>query len=258
MDLRPGARHRFSPAISTGWSAHRSLELAVLRGIQEVIERDALMGGWWGSYAIETEPLSLTPALDRPNLVYRAYRINSPFSAHVTMVTVEGEDHEGWCFSIGSACRETRAESLDKATLEAVQGRHYVRYLKRELATRGITALRTPRDFREHAIAYSLEPERLAATPLGHAHPAHSRPPELERETLVALLRRLGDTRPPLFRLMTPPAFAQHDLGWVVVRVMIPGLQPMHGDHSLPFLGGPLWRDRSLSDWAEVVPHPFA
>jgi ribosomal protein S12 methylthiotransferase accessory factor len=58
MDLRPGARHRFTPAISTGWSAHRSvprgpIEHAVLRGVQEVIERDALMGGWWRSYPVE-------------------------------------------------------------------------------------------------------------------------------------------------------------------------------------------------------------
>ena len=57
---------------------------------------------------------------------------------------------------------------------------------------------------------------------------------------------------------MTPPALAQHDLDWVVVRVMIPGLQPMHGDHALPFLGGPHWRGRSLAAWAKIPPHPFA
>ena len=28
---------------------------------------------------------------------------------------------------------------------------------------------------------------------------------------------------------MTPPALSEHGLDWVVVRVMIPGLQPMHG-----------------------------
>src|SRR5262249_11949438 len=98
MDLRPGARHRFAPAISTGWSAHRSLCLAVLRGVQEVIERDALMGGWWGCYPIEALPFAPPPGLARPNLTYRAYRIASPFSAHVAMVTVEGEDREGFCF----------------------------------------------------------------------------------------------------------------------------------------------------------------
>jgi ribosomal protein S12 methylthiotransferase accessory factor len=256
MDLRPGAVHRFTPAISTGWSAHRSVDRAVLRGVQEVIERDALMGGWWGAYPIEAHALEVSPALARPNLTYRAYRIASPYSDHVTMVTVEGDDREGPCFAIGSACRETRAASLDKATLEAVQGRHYVRYLRSELAARGVTELRVPRDFREHAVAYSLDPTRLAATPLATARPAGA--VLGGDEPLAALVRRLGEARPPLFRLMTPPALAQHGLDWVVVRVMIPGLQPMHGDHALPFLGGPCWGGRPLAAWATIPPHPFA
>jgi len=255
MDLRPGARHRFTPAISTGWSAHRTIERAVLRGVQEVIERDALIGGWWGAYPIEAHAFDVGPALARPNLTYRAYRIASPFSDHVTMVTVEGEDHEGFCFSIGSACRETRAQSLDKAALEAVQGRHYVRYLRRELAARGVRSLRVPRDFAEHAVAYSLEPSRLATTPLAGARPVAS---PAGSQALAALVRRLGDARAPVFRLMTPPALAHHDDAWVVVRVMIPGLQPMHGDHSLPFLGGPAWGGRPLAEWTTIAPHPFA
>jgi thiazole/oxazole-forming peptide maturase SagD family component len=260
MDLRPSARHRFTPAISTGWSAHSSLDRAITRGVQEVIERDALMGGWWGNYAVEAEPFTPAPALARRNLTYRAYRIDSPFSAHVTMVTVEGDDREGYCFSIGSACRDTRAASLEKASLEAVQGRHYVRYLRREMAAQGVTSLRTPRDFREHAVGYSLEPARLAATVLGRATSPSSATAAAAAaiETRADLLRRLGDSRAPLFRIMTPPAFVQHERGWYVVRVMLPGLQPMHGDHALPFLGGPLWRGRALAEWATIPPHPFA
>jgi ribosomal protein S12 methylthiotransferase accessory factor YcaO len=282
MDLRPGARHRFTPAISTGWSAHRSIprgplapappaepvrspppdslrssiQHAVLRGVQEVIERDALIGGWWGRYPVEALGFEAGAALARPNLRYRAYRIATPFSSHVTMVTVEGDDHEGACFAIGSACRETRATSLDKAALEAVQGRHYVRYLRAQLAARGVTRLPVPHDFAEHAVGYSLEPARLAATPLATARPGAASVPA--GEPLRELVRRLGDAHPPLFRLMTPPALAQAGDDWVVVRVMIPGLQPMHGDHALPFLGGPLWGDRPLAAWADVPPHPFA
>ncbi|HEY0195011.1 MAG TPA: hypothetical protein VGC42_28050, partial [Kofleriaceae bacterium] len=75
-------------------------------------------------------------------------------------------------------------------------------------------------------------------------------------ESLRALLRRLGDRHAPVFRLMTPPAM--HDLGWVVVRVILPGLQPLHGDHALPFLGGPAWGDRPVAAYAEIPPHPFA
>jgi ribosomal protein S12 methylthiotransferase accessory factor len=259
MDLRAGAVHRFTPAISTGWSAHRAIDRAVARGVQEVIERDALIGGWWGAYPIEALAFAAAPALARPNLDYRAYRIASPFSDHVTMVTVEGEDREGYCFAIGSACRETRGASLDKAALEAVQGRHYVRYLRGVHAARGVTRLAVPHTFAEHAVGYSLDRPRLATTPLAAARPAAAGDATAgTREPLAALIGRLGDAHPPLVRIMTPPALADPTLGWVVVRVMIPGLQPMHGDHALPFLGGPHWGARPIAAWADTPPHPFA
>jgi ribosomal protein S12 methylthiotransferase accessory factor YcaO len=110
----------------------------LLRGLQEVIERDALVGMWWGRYPLEEHdparvlallPPGSTRRLLRPNLHYRCYRIDTSLSAHVTAVTLEGEDHEGFCFSVGTACRETRATSWEKAFLEAVQGRYFVRHL---------------------------------------------------------------------------------------------------------------------------------
>lgn len=254
MDLRPGARHRFAPAISTGWSAHRELAVAVRRGVQEVIERDALMRAWWRSSALEEHALEavlgeLAPRVSRANLTYRGFRIASPWSDHVTMVTVEGEDREGYCFAIGSACRETRAASWQKALLEAIQGRHYVRYLRAQRSA----PPDSPRDFAEHAVYYSFHRDHLARTCLAHATaPPTTAPPE----TLATTCARLGPERAPMFRVMTPPAFADRD--WCVVRVIIPGLQAMHGDHALPFLGGPAWGDRPLAAWHDLPPHPFA
>ncbi len=258
MDLRPGARHRFAPAISTGWSAHRDLATAVLRGTQEVIERDALMRAWLGACEVEEHALAdvlgeLAPRVRRANLTYRGYRIASPWSDHATMVTVAGEDREGFCFAIGSACRETRAASWRKALLEAIQGRHYVRYLR---ATRPPPP-DAPRDFAEHAALYSFHPERLARTCLARAVPPRAAA-AAQPESLASLRARLGPDRAPLFRVMTPPAFAVRGLDWCVARVIVPGLQPMHGDHALPFLGGPAWGDRPITAWADVPPHPFA
>ena len=281
MDLRPGvAPPRFAPAVSTGWSAHGSPDLALLRGVQEVIERDAVMAAWWGRYPLrEHRPADIWAALppwlaarvQRRNLDYRFYRIESPYSAHVTMVTVTGEDREGHCFSIGSACREAREASFSKALVEAVQGRHFVRYW---LPRMKHAATPVPTTFREHALWYSLAPGRLADTVLARAEPADSGTAdrassavathEPAMEPLATLVDRLGPERPVLVRLMTPPALASPgaghggESGWVVVRVMIPGLQPLHGDHRLPFLGGPAWGDRAISSWAAMPPHPFA
>src|SRR5438876_772096 len=108
--------------------------------------------------------------LQRPNLRWRFFRIQSPFSHHVTMVTVEGEDREGFCHSLGSACRESRRASWNKATLEAVQGRHYVRHLRQQRAPE---VLRPPLEtFADHAVYYSFHREELQGTALNRARPA--------------------------------------------------------------------------------------
>ena len=259
--LRPGpAGHGLAPSISTGLAAG-PVEGVVLRGLQEVIERDAIMGAWWGSYAIDQLDArevfawlgaSVARRLQRPNLRYRFYRVRSPFSDHVTIASLEGDDREGPVVSFGSACRETIGESLLKAAIEAVQGRGYVRML---LAAPAPVSAR-PRSFAEHAAHHARHPGELARTPLASAAPASlgtSRGPE----SLTTLLRKLGPDHAPLVRLVTPARVARHAPGWVVVRVVAPGLTPLHGDHALAHLASPLWRGRPLSAWAAHPPHPF-
>jgi thiazole/oxazole-forming peptide maturase SagD family component len=259
---RSGSEHRFGPALSTGLSCGRRADPVVLRGLQEVIERDALVGAWWGSYALEEhDPERVFRCLEadkpvrlqRPNLRYRFYRVRTPSSAHVAIVTLTGEDQEGCCFSVGSACRETRAASWQKAVLEAVQGRHYVRFL-RALQPEPVTL---PTDFAGHAVYYSYHPEELARTVLERATGSSNGGDEAAVEGLPQLLERLGPSRPVFFRHLTPPALLAHKLDYLVCRVLVPGLQPLHGHHLMPYLGGPLWAPRGLRDYEKLTPHPF-
>jgi hypothetical protein len=46
-------------------------------------------------------------------------------------------------------------------------------------------------------------------------------------------------------------------MDWLVLRVVVPGLQPLHGNHALAHLGGPLWAPRGLAEWRDVPPHPM-
>jgi ribosomal protein S12 methylthiotransferase accessory factor YcaO len=248
-------------------SSGRVGDPVLLRGAQEVIERDALVGGWWGSYPVEEWPTAAVRTLlgeavwrrvDRPNLRYRFYHIRSPFSNHVTLVSVSGLDEEGWVFSVGSACRETRQSSWRKSLVEAIQGRHCVRRLLARWAAAGRPPLLTPATFLEHALFYALHPERLSSTVLERARPPTTDPGSEQTETLSELRGKLGDSRPILFRNLTPPGLAAQFPEWLVLRVVIPGLQPLHGHHQLPFLGGTLWGLRPCSAWASIPPHPFA
>jgi ribosomal protein S12 methylthiotransferase accessory factor len=264
LSLPPGRYAQLCPLVSSGLACGQWGQPVLLRGLQEVIERDAVVGAAWGCYPLEEhEPVRIFTSLDpslparllRPNLRYRFYRIDTPFSAHVTAVTLEGEEREGYCFSVGAACRETRSASWEKALLETVQGRHYVRFLKSR--RRSGDGLDVPASFADHALYYSLYPERLSATVLGRPGKRGSDADVDHFEDLSCLAERLGADRPVLFRNLTPPGIAMERLGWYVLRVLVPGLQPLHGHHALPFLGGPLWAPRGWKDWASMLPHPF-
>lgn len=252
LDLRPGTIPRFGPTISSGWSAHATPEAALARGVLELVERDAVVGAWWGRYDVveiaNADALLGDEVLDRirrPNLRWRWFQIHTPYAAAVTLATLEGSDREGWVFSTGSAARLDLPASLAKSTLEAVQGRHYVRYLLPRLP-----AYSVPTSFAEHAAYYSRHPARLASTCLAAA-PSRV----VEASSPLPLGAVVGKLPPAAYRVATPPGLV--DRGFAVVRVIAPALQPLHGDHRLPFLGGPLWA-RPLSDWQRVPPHPFA
>jgi ribosomal protein S12 methylthiotransferase accessory factor len=268
-----GRAHSISPGISTGLSAGRAGQPVLLRGLQEVIERDAVVGAWWGRYSLVEVPPedvlgSLPPGIDsrllRPNLRHRFFRIGSPFSAHVTLAAIEGEERTGRCFAVGSACRETLAASWMKSIVEAVHGYRYVRHLKerRDAPLPGDH----PSTFEEHALHYAADPSRVDRTVLGAAG-AGAVPPGgsgerpglegAEPEDVTVLAGRLGKDRPVLFRSMTPPGIASELGDWVVLKVLVPGLQPLHGNHLLAHLGGPLWAPRGLAEYADVPPHPF-
>jgi ribosomal protein S12 methylthiotransferase accessory factor len=265
LQARPGSSHQLGMGLSTGLSCCRMGDPVLLRGLQEVIERDALVGAWWGRYPLEEHdpervfaglPPSLPERLRRPNLRYHCFHIITPWSAHVTLVTLEGEDWEGFCFSTGSSCRETRASSWEKALLEAVQGRHFVRFLRRQ----GLRAEDhgMPVDFAGHALYYSLHPERLRQTVLHGPVRAEDRSEQMAIEEVGVLAERLGGERPVLFRNLTPPALSAERLGLVVLRVLVPGLQPLHGHHGFPYLGGHLWGELPVEQWQRMLPHPFA
>jgi ribosomal protein S12 methylthiotransferase accessory factor YcaO len=237
-----------APSISTGLSAGREGAPVMLRGLQEVIERDALVGAWWGSYPLEEHaceavfamlPAEAVRRVVRPNLTWRFYRVRTPYSAHVTVARLEGDDLRRWIFSVGSACRETREASWLKSILEAIQGRLYVRHLLSRPLPPG-----PPRDFAGHAAYYSLHRERLSETPLEQA---------LKEEAPIEEAPLPG---PVLVRLLTPPGIARLDPSWRVLRVIVPGTQPLHGHHGLPFLGSAMWR-RPISEYGSIPPHPF-
>src|SRR5439155_979810 len=76
-------------------------------------------------------------------------------------------------------------------------------------------------------------------------------------EGLAVLCERLRNSSPVLVRNLTSPMLAGKGLDWRVVKVTVPGLQPLHADDRFAHLGGQLWLPRALEEWSEAPPHPF-
>jgi len=137
--------------------------------------------------------------------------------------------------------------------LEAVQGRHYARHLRQKRANAPRPPLET---FADHAAYYSFHRQELLRTVLDRAGPATGETDSPD-ESLALLYGRLGERSPVLMRNLTPPLPAGTGLDWRVVKVIVPGLQPLHGDDRFAHLGGRLWSSRGLKEWSETPPHPF-
>ena len=115
-----------------------------------------------------------------------------------------------------------------------------------------------PQNFEAHATFYTRHANQLDNTVLSRAVPVRRDIARDRRvEGLDALLSRLGPKHPVWHRNVTPPWLARAEGGWMVLKVLIPGLQPEHGNHYLPQLGGPLWAPRTWHDWTSTLPHPF-
>jgi ribosomal protein S12 methylthiotransferase accessory factor len=257
---------RDSPlATSSGLAAGSSSLRALLRGVQEVVERDALMITWL--HAVPGRQVALperlradVAALGGAVTCIDATPAYSPHPVALVAGSVPLRGRER--FSLGAACRGTWEAAIEKAYLEWAQGVFFVgEYLAAHPALRfeSPDAVTT---FDAHAVYYSTAPrewERIALLRGSRAPapaPAAAEPRATvagELEHLVSHLQSNGVRL--LYRDLTTVDLRQ--VGLHAVRVLSPDLTPIHCHPSHPFLGGRtrdvLWR----YPWARDLPLHF-
>jgi ribosomal protein S12 methylthiotransferase accessory factor len=144
--------HATGVPTSSGLAAGPTAEHALLRGIQELIERDALMTTWLhglpgkrvkNNIQHDTE----VRQLDGEVFTYDITPAYSPFS--VALVAGGIKKRGAWRYSLGVACRESWDDAAEKAYLEWNQGVLFA----------GIYGTYALRSFDEHAMYYTLHPE---------------------------------------------------------------------------------------------------
>lgn len=259
-------------ATSSGLAAGTTSLRALLRAIEELIERDALMISWLHSVpgrqvALPAPCADSVAALGGHVTCIDATPAYSPHPVALVAgsLALRGRDR---C-SLGAACRGTWEAAVEKAFLEWAQGVFFAgEYLAHHPGLR-FGSYDDVDTFDAHAVYYTTAPEQWAKVPLLHGEagpaPVSDEPPaRTARTQLERLVERLRGEGVRLWYRDLTTADLRH-VGLHAVRALSPDLTPIFCHPRHPFLGGRtpdvLWRypwaERLRLRFPNPMPHPL-
>ena len=269
------------PAVSTGLACARSLEEAALKGICELVERDAFMIVWSNRLPVPQVDIGSHPdlrrlydeRLRRDGLRYVLLRttVDIPLPSFLCLLIDERRTPAMICAGGATGLDPVRAAS--KAMTEAVQTREWAKFL----GGRGRTFQFAPdfsdiREFEDHVALYGYG-DMLHAVEFLTREPDTRLADCWDNESTGDLARDLDKTvgllaargLETLALDLTTPDVAE--CGYHVARAMVPELQPLDADYLHRFLGGHRlydvparlgYTDRSTTiDTVNPYPHPY-
>lgn len=254
-------------ATSTGLAAGPTPYAALLRSVQELIERDALAVSWLHGIAGRRIDLPSERAGVVADLGGEAIAVDATpaYSPHPVALVAGHLPLRGILrVALGAACRETWAEAVDKAFLEWVQGISFAGFhlaLERPRAPKRASELKT---FDDHALYYTDQLEEWSRVPLlrgGRSEPPEERPAGRASAPLAELADGLeGEGIRVFYRELTTADLAE--VGVCAVRALSPDLVPLACDEEWRFLGGTVVDVHRRYPWAVATelsfpnPHP--
>ncbi len=251
----PPPTERYAPAITTGLGLGNSTIEAVLAGLYETIERDAIMLAWYSTF----DPLGL----EVTNSTYQtvAARARSEgLTATALLVTQDVDvpvvaaavhrDADWPRFAAGSAADLDPGTAAADALTEALQNWIELRAMGPEQATDEEGAIGEHASFSSSAREFFTPDATVSAESVGGNAPDESDEPLSGTDELDAVLSRLDATELEAYaaRLTTRDL---DGLGFEAVRTLVPGAQPL-------FTGDPFFGDRlgTVTDSMGFDPRP--
>jgi ribosomal protein S12 methylthiotransferase accessory factor len=241
-----------APAVSTGLACATALDDAVLRGLYEVVERDAFMITWMNRLRVPAVDFATHPVLHRMydehlrrhGLRYHLFETTTdvPIRSFLCLLVDEMRDPPMIC--AGGAASLDPVRAAGKAMCEAVQTREWAKFLGRDGVAGDVGSdWAGVRTFEDHVRLYAYTDMSAAVDFLLNREPAHT-PPDwrsgavgesrTDLRTVVDVLAAAGHEAIAL-DLTTPDV---RECGYSVARAIVPQLQPLDASHVHRFLGG--------------------
>jgi ribosomal protein S12 methylthiotransferase accessory factor len=257
---------------SSGLAAGFSGQQALLRALQELIERDALMVSWL--HGVPGRRVNLGDQYTRPVLerggevmCFNATPAYSPHPVAVIAGTLPIRGKPRRC--IGAACRATWNGAVEKAYLEWAQGIFFAGYYAAVHPDLRFNSYEDVDSFDYHAVYYTIHPEVWNKVPLFMDSGSFTSPPLAATEgTTSQQLRALQSALEQngievFYRDLTTVDLEQ--IGLSTVRAISPQMTPIFCHQRFPFLGGTTadvewrfpWVDKSALLFPNPLPHPL-
>lgn len=268
--------------ISTGAAAHRTLDAAILNGLLEVIERDAFMITWVNNLSpdiIDLESIAdeeiktVLASVKRYHLEIYFLSLPSDIPVHIILAVTIDRTGGGAAVTVGASAHVDIKNAILGAAGEAISGRMWTRVSvdkKRKegmpleldislLDQSGRLAWWYPHErIRDIMFLLNGKKKRIDQLPQYEYNEGDNTHIVLDR--LVGILKKKNLE---VFYCETMNEEMKKLLNFYAVMVIVPGLQPMHLDESLPYFSGerlhavPEKLGISPAHTPNPIPHPF-
>ena len=257
-------------ATSNGLAAGSSPVLALLRAVQEIVERDALMSTWL--HSIPARQITLTNDYHSEFLAQGGsvsgfdltpVFSNHPVAAVAATLPMRGKPRHAF----GVACRASWHDAVEKAWLECVQGLLFAGWYTEQSSAVPVRGGQHVTTFDQHATYYTWNPDQWEQLPFFGGEQMDEIRPEGQSTATEQLTDLIGGLNAGgvrvLYRDLTTVDL--RDIGIHVVRAFSPQLTPLHCHERFPFLGGNTsevglrypWFDPTTGQFPNSMPHPL-
>jgi ribosomal protein S12 methylthiotransferase accessory factor len=276
--LRTSGASVIGPSVSTGCACATNRTESLFKGLCELVERDAFMIAWRNRLPLPEIAIDEDSALydvyrarfARPGLEYRIWQTSLDLSVPSFFGVLLDRRRPRTRAIVGGAAHPDAERAVQKTLCELTQGLAWLEHLADDTAP-PISSYDHIRSFTDRARLYAFQYDPNAFSFLfGRRETMALSSVASRRDPLEVLLNGLvkdlvDHGLQPCAVDLTPDDVRA--CGYVVTRVVVPGLETMEGDYRFQFLGGTRWRNvpvrigmlRSSTDVVGInpFPHPY-